>query len=150
PDLLILDEPTHGLDPVWLLRFRAFMRDLRRPDRTMLIASHALAELSALADRVYIIDRGRVVRSVATPSTAPIAREYRLTLSAVAERVPSAFRDVCAVGPEGNFELPAIDLATLNSGLAELLRGGAQLVSVAPTESLLEHHFRDAVEKVSV
>jgi ABC-2 type transport system ATP-binding protein len=149
PDLLILDEPTHGLDPVWLLRFRAVMRDLRRPSRTMLIASHDLAELSALTDRVYIIDHGRVVRSVDTRSTAPMAREYRLTLSTGGAWVSSVFPEARSVGAEGTFELPAIDLATLNTGLAELLRQGAQLVSVAPTESLLEHHFRDAVEKVS-
>jgi ABC-2 type transport system ATP-binding protein len=149
PDVLILDEPTHGLDPVWLLRFRALMRDLRRPDRAMLIASHDLAELSALADRVYIIDHGRVVRSVDTRSAAPVSREYRLTLAAGPELVPSVFPLARAVGAEGNFELPAIDLATLNAGLAELLRGGAQIASVAPTESLLEYHFRDAVEKVS-
>ena len=150
PDVLILDEPTHGLDPVWLLKFRTVMRDLRRPDRTMLIASHDLAELSALADRVYIIDHGRVVRSVDTRSTSPAAREYRLLLSSGAERVTTVFPQARQVGAEGNFELPAIDLTTLNAGLAELLRGGAQLVSVAPTESLLEHHFRDAVEKVNV
>jgi ABC-type multidrug transport system ATPase subunit len=151
PDVLILDEPTHGLDPVWLLKFRAVMRDLRRTDRTTLIASHDLAELSALTDRVYIIDHGKVVRSVDTRSTAtPGSREYRLTLSSGAALVPSVFPAARPVGTEGNFELPAIDLATLNAGLAELLRGGAQLTSVAPTESLLEYHFRDAVEKVSV
>ena len=55
PDLLILDEPTHGLDPVWLLKFRAVMRDLRRPDRTMLIASHDLAELSALTEETLSV-----------------------------------------------------------------------------------------------
>jgi ABC-2 type transport system ATP-binding protein len=150
PDVLILDEPTHGLDPVWLLKFRTVMRDLRRPDRTMLIASHDLAELSALTDRVYIIDHGRVVRSVDTRTTAPVSREYRLMLSAGAELVSSVFPGARPIGGEGSFELPAIDLATLNAGLAELLRGGAQLASVAPTESLLEYHFRDAVDKVSV
>jgi ABC-2 type transport system ATP-binding protein len=136
---------------LWLLKFRAVMRDLRRPDRTMLIASHDLAELSALADRVYIIDHGQVVRSVDTRATAtPEAREYRLTLSSGAALVPAVFPAARPAGADGSFDLPAIDLATLNAGLAELLRGGAQLVSVAPTESLLEYHFRDAVEKVSV
>ena len=149
PDVLILDEPTHGLDPVWLLKFRAVMRDLRRPDRTMLIASHDLTELSALTDRVYIIDHGRAVRSVDTRSATPASREYRLVLSTGAELVPSVFPLARPVGGEGSFELPSIDLATLNTGIAELLKGGAQLSSLAPTESLLEYHFRDAVEKVS-
>jgi ABC-type multidrug transport system ATPase subunit len=150
PDVLILDEPTHGLDPVWVLKFRTVMRDLRRPDRTMLIASHDLTELSALTDRVLIIDHGKVVRSVDTRSTAtPVSREYRLTVASGAALVPTVFPAARSVGEEGNFELPAVDLATLNAGLAELLRVGAQLTSVAPTESLLEYHFRDAVAKVN-
>ena len=148
PDVIILDEPTHGLDPVWMLKFRTVMRDLRRPDRTMLIASHDLAELSALTDRVYIIDHGRVVRSVDTRSTVPASREYRLTVTVGAALVPSVFPAARPIGPDGSFELPAIDLPALNAGLAELLKGGAQLTSVAPTESLLEYHFRDAVDKV--
>jgi ABC-2 type transport system ATP-binding protein len=148
PDVLILDEPTHGLDPVWLLKFHAVMRDLRRPDRTMLIASHDLTELSALTDRVYIIDHGRAVRSVDTRSAAPAQREYRLIVSTGATLVPPIFPGARPLGAEGVFELPAIDLATLNAGLGELLRGGAQLASLAPTESLLEYHFRDAVDKV--
>jgi ABC-type multidrug transport system ATPase subunit len=149
PDVLILDEPTHGLDPVWLLKFRAVMRDLRRPDRTMLIASHDLTELSALTDRVYIIDHGRAVREVDTRTATPASREYRLIVSSGAALVPTVFPGARAVGAAGGFELPAIDLATLNTGLAELLRGGALLASLAPTESLLEYHFRDAVEKVT-
>ncbi len=151
PDVLILDEPTHGLDPMWLLKFRAVMRDLRRPNRTMLIASHDLAELSALTDRVYIIDHGRVVREVDTRTVTArsASREYRLIVSTGAALVPTIFPGARAVGAEGGFELPAIDLATLNAGLAELLKGGAQLSSLAPTESLLEYHFRVAVEKVT-
>jgi hypothetical protein len=115
----------------------------------MLIASHDLTELSALTDRVYIIDHGRAVREVDTRTATPAAREYRLIVSTGAGLVPTIFPGARAVGAEGGFEIPAIDLGTLNAGLAELLKGGAQLSSLAPTESLLEYHFRDAVEKVT-
>ena len=56
--VMILDEPTHGLDPVWTQRFRDIVENLRRPGRTVIIASHNLDELQRLADRVAIIDRG--------------------------------------------------------------------------------------------
>jgi ABC-2 type transport system ATP-binding protein len=149
PDVIILDEPTHGFDPTWIIRFRTIMRDLRRHDRTTLIASHDLAELSALCDRVYIIDRGRVVRAVDTGSVTPALRDYRLTLASGGDRVSAVFPSAKAAGPDGAFEVPAISVEALNAGLAELLRSGAQLLSVAPTESLLEYHFRDATEGVS-
>jgi ABC-2 type transport system ATP-binding protein len=148
PELIILDEPTHGFDPMWVLKFRTMMRDLRRPGRTMLIASHDLAELSALTDRVVIIDHGRIVRSVDTQSAVPVVRDYRLMLASGAEHVADVFPG--ATGSGTSFELRAIELETLNVGLAELLRRGGRITSVAPSESLLEHHFREAVEDGAV
>ena len=62
--LIILDEPTHGLDPVWTQRFRDVVEALRRPGRAIFIASHNLDELQRLADRVAIIDGGRLQRVV--------------------------------------------------------------------------------------
>ncbi|HEX9129801.1 MAG TPA: ABC transporter ATP-binding protein, partial [Gemmatimonadaceae bacterium] len=81
--ILVLDEPTHGLDPVWTQRFRDIVEELRRPDRTILIASHNLDELQRLADRVAIIDRGRLQRLVSTgyEHAAPAATRFRVTLA---------------------------------------------------------------------
>ena len=47
--ILILDEPTHGLDPMWTQRFRELVESLRRPDRAILIASHNLDELQRIS-----------------------------------------------------------------------------------------------------
>jgi ABC-2 type transport system ATP-binding protein len=146
PDLLILDEPTHGFDPMWTARFRDLIANARRPNRTVLIASHDLAELSALADRVYILDHGKVARVVDTRSAAAVTTEYRLTVITGADQVPAVFPDARAVS-DGIYVLPAVDTETLNVGLAELVRRGARLTSVAPTESALEYHFREVVEE---
>ena len=51
-DLIILDEPTHGFDPIWTQRFRDIARELRRPGRTVVIASHNLDELERVADEM--------------------------------------------------------------------------------------------------
>jgi ABC-type multidrug transport system ATPase subunit len=63
-DVLVLDEPAHGLDPTWTLRFRDLLRDLRRPSRAVLVVSHDLDELERTADRVAIMHRGRLARLV--------------------------------------------------------------------------------------
>jgi ABC-type multidrug transport system ATPase subunit len=145
-DLIVLDEPTHGFDPMWTLRFRRIVADLRRPGRAMLIASHDLAELSAITDRVVIIDHGQVVRTVDTASAAPVVQDYRLTVAAGGERVAGIFPDAVARG-DATFDVRQVTVETLNAGLAELLRQGGQIVSVGPSESLLEYHFRDAVDE---
>ena len=62
PVLLLLDEPTTGLDPRSRLEVREFIREMRAThDATVLICTHDLDEAEALADRVGILDRGRLV-----------------------------------------------------------------------------------------
>jgi ABC-2 type transport system ATP-binding protein len=62
PVLLLLDEPTTGLDPRSKLEVQQFIREIRRDhDATILLCTHDLVEAEALADRVGIIDRGRLL-----------------------------------------------------------------------------------------
>jgi ABC-2 type transport system ATP-binding protein len=60
PEVLILDEPTTGLDPNQIVEIREVIRNLGR-DRTVLFSSHILQEVEALCDRVIIIHKGRLV-----------------------------------------------------------------------------------------
>lgn len=77
-DVLILDEPAHGLDPTWTLRFRDLMRELRRPGRAILLVSHSLDELERTADRVAIMHRGELRRVVEVdPERPSLERHFR-------------------------------------------------------------------------
>ncbi len=60
PDVLILDEPTSGLDPNQIRQVRCTIRELGRT-KTVLLSTHILQEVEAMADRVIFIDRGRIV-----------------------------------------------------------------------------------------
>jgi len=62
PDVLILDEPTIGLDPHQVQDVRALIQDLGR-SRTVLLSTHILSEAEQMCDRILIIDRGRVIAS---------------------------------------------------------------------------------------
>ena len=61
PELLILDEPTAGLDPLMQAEFENLLRDTSTAGRTVLLSSHSLAEVQRVADRVAIIRDGRLV-----------------------------------------------------------------------------------------
>ena len=63
PDVLILDEPTNGLDPAGVRWLRDLLRSLAAEGRAVLISSHLLAEVAHTVDDVVIIARGRAVRS---------------------------------------------------------------------------------------
>ncbi len=74
PTLLLLDEPTTGLDPRSKREVQAFTREVRRThDTTILLCTHDMAEAEALADRVGILDRGRLL---ALEPAAALRRRY--------------------------------------------------------------------------
>jgi ABC-2 type transport system ATP-binding protein len=61
PDLLILDEPTNGLDPQGMAEMRKLIKDIGQGERTVLLSSHLLGEVEAICDRVGVISNGRLV-----------------------------------------------------------------------------------------
>jgi ABC-2 type transport system ATP-binding protein len=75
PTLLLLDEPTTGLDPRSKREVQEFIKEVRRThDTTILLCTHDMAEAEALADRVGILDRGRLL---ALEPAAALRRRYR-------------------------------------------------------------------------
>jgi len=61
PQVVVLDEPTNGLDPAGIRWIRTLLRDFAAQGRTVLVSSHQMAEMSDTVDDLVIIDRGRVV-----------------------------------------------------------------------------------------
>jgi ABC-type multidrug transport system ATPase subunit len=61
PELLILDEPTNGMDPAGMAEMRAFIRNLGRGRRSVLLSSHLMTEVEQVSDRVGVISKGRLV-----------------------------------------------------------------------------------------
>jgi ABC-2 type transport system ATP-binding protein len=86
PRVLLLDEPTAGLDPVAALQFRQLVLDLRADGVTMLVTTHDMAEAERVCDRVTLVDDGRILASEA-PSVLGewITRFRRVEASGVAE-----------------------------------------------------------------
>jgi ABC-2 type transport system ATP-binding protein len=143
--LLILDEPTHGLDPVWTQRFRDLVEQVRRPGRVIFIASHNLDELQRLADRVAIIDHGELQRVVSPRATTPSeATPYLVTIVGDATALRDVFPHAIARGGD-EYELPPLGLRELNAGVAALMQRGVLVSSLRPAHSVLEQHFREAV-----
>jgi ABC-2 type transport system ATP-binding protein len=83
PELLVLDEPTAGMDPAARVDTRRIIGELRAAGMTILLTTHDLADVERLADRVAFIDRGRLV-ALASPAelTAAAAPRFRFRLEA--------------------------------------------------------------------
>jgi ABC-2 type transport system ATP-binding protein len=96
PGVLVLDEPTVGLDPKQIISIRELIRELGR-ERTLLLSTHILPEVELLCDRVIIIDRGRIAAE-GTPDS--LRRSWvgnaglRVTLKDAPEAAPAALEQI--------------------------------------------------------
>jgi len=81
PDLVILDEPTNGLDPAGIQEMRHFIRELvEGQDKTVFLSSHLLSEVEHVCDRVAIINKGQIVREGQV--TELLAAQHQLHIQA--------------------------------------------------------------------
>jgi ABC-2 type transport system ATP-binding protein len=93
-DLIVLDEPTSGLDPLMEQVFQAVIRERRRQGATVLLSSHILSEVEALADRVSIIRRGKTVTS---GTLADLRRHTRTSVHALTESTVESLEAVAGL-----------------------------------------------------
>lgn len=143
-ELLVLDEPTAGLDPLMEAMFRACIVEEREHGRTVLLSSHILAEVEAVCDRVTIIRAGRRVES---GTLAELRHLTRTSISAELAKAPAGLAElpgVYGLQIEGNRVRCEADAAALNDVLVQLASAGVRsLVSQPPTlEELFLRHYQ--------
>ncbi len=139
PDLLILDEPTNGLDPPQIRAMREVLRAYASDGRTVLVSSHLLAEVEQTCTHVVVMNRGAVVSAgpVRELVTAGGPTEFRVD---DAERAASALAGLSGLGAvrgSANGSL-RIELGTVPSAevVRTLVRSGVEVRSAAPTSRL--------------
>ncbi len=143
-ELLLLDEPTAGLDPLMEVAFRDIIAEERRRGHTVLLSSHVLAEVEAVCDRVTIIRAGRTVE---TGTLAELRHLARTSISAELAGPPSglaALPGLHDLQVEGARVRCEVDADALNGVLRHLTSLGLHsLVSQPPTlEELFMRHYQ--------
>lgn len=134
-DLVVLDEPTEGLDPIWRLRLRASIQSLRADDRIVLVASHDLNEIERVADRVLILNNGTITETVDLRTRGSEAADYAITLTSPHDALTQLFPDARDAG-SNVFIVSAMDVLDLNTRVAALIESGALITSIGPADDL--------------
>jgi ABC-2 type transport system ATP-binding protein len=142
-ELLLLDEPTAGLDPLMEAEFRAVVQEDRRAGRTVLLSSHILSEVEALCDRVSIIRAGRIVES------GTIEELRHLTRTSVTAHLDVVPGDLATLAGVHDVQVTdhRVELEVDGAGMPALVRrlgecGVRGLVSRPPTlEELFLRHY---------
>lgn len=116
PKLLILDEPTNGLDPMGIREMRSFIRFLAESEGlTVLVSSHLLSEIQLMCDRVAIISRGEMIKvdSVENLLTLQERLEWRVSSVEKAKRILAEYTTVTE-STDGGLITPYIEGETAN------------------------------------
>lgn len=150
PSVLILDEPTVGLDPNQIIRIRELLVELGR-DHTVLLSTHILPEVETVCDRVLIINRGQIVAD-GTPDGLRSRMAGRRTLEVVFKDAPvdlalsalEALTGVLAVDRQdgGRFRLDCTDgVDVQESTFRVAVDNGWTLLEMSPGKASLEDVF---------
>lgn len=141
PQLLILDEPTNGLDPQGMVEMRGLIKSLGAAGYTVLLSSHLLAEIEQICDRFGVIQNGRLIaeedlddaRRAGLLIRGTPAGTVRLALESVAGSKAVTVRDGAFVVSADHDQAAEIHRA--------LVRAGVEITELRPAERSLEEVF---------
>ena len=139
PPVIVLDEPTAGVNVELRQSLWRFIRKLNHDGHTIILTTHYLEEAEALCGRIAMLKAGRVVALDSTHNL--LSRFAGLTCRVAAARMPAAWEDRVVRREGGNFYVGLGDYADLERLLAALRTDGIAIDELALEETDLEHVF---------
>jgi ABC-2 type transport system ATP-binding protein len=147
PEVLLLDEPTDGVDPVGRREIRDLLKDEAKRGRAIFLNSHLLSEIELTCDRVAVLRKGKVAAAGRIEDLTRREPRYRFAASPIGDDLVASFREMGA-GIErqnGHLLLSVRDIEHLNALVDRARSAGSQLHEVSPLRSTLEDVFVDLV-----
>ena len=147
PELLILDEPINGLDPIGIAEVRSFIRDLcNERGKTILISSHILSEIALLADDIGIIDHGVLLEEESLAELeAKSSKHIRFAVSDTAQAariLEHAFHENCfTIQDDHNMQLYDLDIS-IGKIVTAFVENGLEVSQACTCEESLEDYFK--------
>lgn len=149
PDLLILDEPTNGLDPEGIREIRCLLQKLNEQGKTIIISSHILGELSKLANCYGIIKDGEMVRQLSQEELDEECRDYLMleveqteqACAMLSEKLPQISYEVF-----GQHQIRLYDMIDSGAVTTLLVQNGITVNTCSLHQTDLEQYFLNVME----
>lgn len=147
PELLFLDEPTEGLDPLGRKQVRDLLVSLRSGGKTIFLNSHLLSEIELVCDHVLILNKGAVARAGTPQDFTKHTGEYRVRVAEASEAARAAVAEIAgnAEWKERSVSFAPRDRAHLNALIDRLRAAQVEIEAVEPVHSTLEEYFIEVV-----
>jgi ABC-2 type transport system ATP-binding protein len=148
PDLVFLDEPTAGLDPMGAIQMRGIITELRNRGKTVFLCSHLLKDMEPMCDQVGILSRGELKLTGRIDEVLEKGTGYRVRSANVS---PELKQKTSAMGTQvseedGTLLLKAADQQKALEIAQVLSQGGADVIEVGHDRRTLEEVFLEVVE----
>jgi ABC-2 type transport system ATP-binding protein len=146
PDVVFLDEPTEGIDPIGKVEIRDVLKRLRDQGKTIFLNSHLLGEVEMVADRVAILSRGKLVRVGTVDELTVSGNQYEIEADIGEDRfeMPPEVGRIVIIKTSG-MTVELVKSEDINLVIDQLRLRRINIRSVQPVRQSLERSFVDAV-----
>jgi len=146
PDLIILDEPTDGVDPVGRKEIRDVLTHLKGQGKTVFLNSHLLSEVERISDRVAIMRQGTVITEGSVDALTSKKNQYDIRVeSSALEPAKAILSSAFQSETEGLIHAEFMSTEELNTAIDKLRRQGVLIESLVPKRSSLEDLFIELI-----
>lgn len=149
PELLFLDEPTDGIDPVGRREIRDLLKALRDQGKTIFLNSHLLSEVERISDEVAILKNGKLLQKGTVEDFISVQQQFQLKVGDGGDKVQVICQEMnIPLTPQnGHFVISVEDDAQLNHLIDKLREGNATIQGIIPRKISLEDFFIDVIEE---
>ena len=150
PELIFLDEPTDGVDPIGRKEIRDILLELKAQSKTIFLNSHLLSEVEMITDRVGILNKGKLLREGTVKELTESKEEYKITLAdeSVDLGKYSTENMIISKAYQDSFIVKVDDIRTMNVLLDKLRNDSILIKEVVLQKNTLEEMFISLINQV--
>ena len=154
PEIVFMDEPMSGLDPIGRREIRELIAELRESGKTIFMSTHILSDIEALCDNVAILRKGKLAATGKLDdllSSHGEEQSFEINVKGVSSEILQtaigAVRGSSVTAKPNGANIQVLDEADVESVLREMKKVGGKLVSIQPVKQSLEELFVEKTEK---
>ena len=144
PDLIFLDEPTDGVDPIGRKEIRDILSELKSQGKTIFVNSHLLSEVELISDRVAILNKGELITEGTVEDITTNKELYKISFdsSIPSDLMDNSLKEYSLRNVENNsYTVKVNDISSLNKFIDEVRKLNLNIHSIVPQRSSLEEMF---------
>jgi ABC-2 type transport system ATP-binding protein len=149
PELIYLDEPTDGVDPIGRKEIRDILIELKNKHKTIFLNSHLLSEVEMITDRVGILNKGKLLREGTVKELTEKKEEYKISVEGSIESLPAEVQQDANFTNTGGgyYSFKVADIQDLNRILDLLRNNGIIIKEMVQQKNTLEEMFISLIKE---